>query len=209
MARLLHIEASPRKQRSSSIQVAEAFLLAYREAHPRDQVETLDLWSVELPAFDGETIAAKYRIMHGEEHTASEAEAWSAVVTLFERFASADKYLFSVPMWNFGIPYRLKHFVDVVAQPGLAFAVEPGKGYVGLVTGRPAAVLYARGGRYGDEAGAAQRDFQKSYFDMILRFMGFTSIESVLIEPTQARPDQADAARATATARAEELARRF
>jgi LacI family transcriptional regulator len=34
------------------------------------------------------------------------------------RFLAADRLLFSVPMWNAGIPYVLKQFIDVVSQPG-------------------------------------------------------------------------------------------
>jgi len=30
--------------------------------------------------------------------------AWRAARTTFERFAAADQYMFSVPMWNAGIP---------------------------------------------------------------------------------------------------------
>ena len=65
MSQLLHVEASPRKERSSSLCVARAFLDAYRETHPSDRVETLDLWAIELPEFDGDTIDAKYRIRGG------------------------------------------------------------------------------------------------------------------------------------------------
>ena len=57
-----------------------------------------------------------------------------------EHFKSADKYVFSLPMWNFGIPYKLKHFIDVLVQPGLTFSFSPETGYKGLVTGKPAVV---------------------------------------------------------------------
>jgi FMN-dependent NADH-azoreductase len=33
-----------------------------------------------------------------------------AIEEVIERFKSADWYLFSLPMWNFGVPYVLKHF---------------------------------------------------------------------------------------------------
>ena len=44
---------------------------------------------------------------------------WNKIVELFGRFNSADKYVFSVPMWNFGIPYILKHYIDLITQPAL------------------------------------------------------------------------------------------
>ena len=69
MTRLLHIEASPRKDRSYSIKVATAFLDAYRLANPKHKVETVDLWQLALPEFTSATLDAKYRILHGQQHT--------------------------------------------------------------------------------------------------------------------------------------------
>ena len=31
------------------------------------------------------------------------------MVRFADHFKSADKYIVSLPMWNFGIPYKLKH----------------------------------------------------------------------------------------------------
>ena len=39
MAKLLYVESSPRKQRSASIEVAKAFLDAYRIAHSGDSIQ--------------------------------------------------------------------------------------------------------------------------------------------------------------------------
>ncbi len=208
MAKLLHVEASPRKERSASIAVANAFLDAYREAHPDDEVETWDLWAEPLPEFDGDTLNGKYAIMHGQEHTPEQAAAWQAVESAFERFASADKYVLSSPMWNFGIPYKLKHFVDVVTQPGLSFSFDPETGYTGLVTGKPIALVLARGGSYGDEQTAAL-DLQKAYLDLWLGFIGFEKVEHVLVEPTIGAPDDVAAVKAAATERATAVAAGF
>ena len=50
-------------------------------------------------------------------------------------------------MWNFNVPYKLKHLIDIVVQPALAFAVVEG-GYEGLVKGKPAMLIVARGAAY-------------------------------------------------------------
>ena len=68
MAKLFYIEASPRKKRAYSIKVAQRFFDAYKEANPSHDIETFDLWQTSLPEFDGATIDAKYRILHGEVH---------------------------------------------------------------------------------------------------------------------------------------------
>ena len=43
MPHLLYVEASPRKERSASIEVARAFLDAWRATHPEGKVDMLDV----------------------------------------------------------------------------------------------------------------------------------------------------------------------
>ena len=206
MAKLLYIEASPRKERSSSIAVAKEFLEAYRATNPGDEVETWDLWAEALPEFDGDTINAKYAVMHGKDHSPEQAAAWQAVVAACNRFKSADKYLISLPMWNFGVPYKLKHWVDVIAQPGQTFSFSPDTGYSGLVTGKTAVVVYARGGEYSSSEQVMGYDLQKPYMDLLLGFLGFTDVKNVLVEPTAAAPDDVAKAKESAVAEAKALA---
>ena len=209
MSTLLYIEASPRKDRSSSIAVAHEFLDAYRKANPDHVIDTWDLWDQPLPEFDGDTINAKYAIMHGMEHTAEQASAWQAIVDSCNRFKAADKYLLSLPMWNFGVPYKFKHFADVIAQPGLTFSFSPETGYSGLVTDKPATVVYARGGEYSSSEQVMGYDMQKPYVELLLGFLGFTEVKSVLVEPTAAAPEAVSQARDKAIQEAQTLGGQF
>ncbi|MBV8214452.1 MAG: NAD(P)H-dependent oxidoreductase [Verrucomicrobia bacterium] len=202
MAKLLHIEASPRKDRSRSTQVAHTFLAAYQKSRPDGSIETLDLWATPLPSFNGDTIEAKYAILRGQPHTPGQAEAWKSVVDVIERFKSADKYLFSLPMWNFGVPYILKHYIDVLIQPGLTFSFDPQLGYKGLVTGKKAAAIYARGGAYGPGTGMEDYDLQSKMLAGVLGFIGLTDLVNIFVEPTLAPPEVSEAG----FAKAEELA---
>jgi FMN-dependent NADH-azoreductase len=186
MACLLYIEASPRKERSASIAVANAFIEEYRKTHTDDTVETIDLWRTPLPEFDGEVIDSKYVILHGLEHTESQKLAWNAVEKVISQFTGADKYLFSLPMWNFGIPYKLKHYIDIIVQPGYTFSFSPEEGYKGLVTGKPIAAIYARGGAYGPDTGMASYDLQKTYLELVLGFIGFSDFQAIAVEETLA-----------------------
>ena len=94
-----------------------------------------------------------------------------------------------MPMWNFGIPYKLKQFIDVLVQPGLAFSFSPETGYKGLITGKPAVVIYARGGAYGPGTGMEAYDAQSTYIKQVLGFIGFTSIKEIFVEPTLAKSE--------------------
>jgi len=184
MSKLLYIEASPRKDRSASIEVAESFLSAYQDNDSDNQVETLDLWDFKLPEFDGDTINAKYRVMHGENPSSEESAAWETITKIADQFKEADHYLISTPMWNFSIPYKLKHYIDIISQPGLTWSFSPEEGYQGLVTGKTATLILARGGEYSSSAEAGSMDHQKPYLEMILGFIGITEIKIILIEPT-------------------------
>ncbi len=208
MATLLYIESSPRKTRSKSITAAKAFLEAYKTSHPNDHIVTIDLWEKKLPEFDGFTIDAKYQVLHGQGFSPEQHQAWQAVVDLCEEFKAADKYVISLPMWNFGIPYKLKHYIDVIAQPGQTFRYDPATGYSGLVTGKPITIIYARGGDYSSDE-TKGIDFQKGYLDFLLGFIGFKDVQSILVEPTLAAPDDVRKTEADAISQARKLAATF
>jgi FMN-dependent NADH-azoreductase len=209
MKRLLYIEASPRKKRSSSIEVAKTFLEVFQQSHPESNIETLDLWQKEIPIFDGDVIDAKYAIMHGQSHTEAQRKSWRSVEHVIDDFKRADRYLFSLPMWNFTIPYKLKHYFDVIVQPSYTFSFSPTEGYKGLVTGKPAVLIYSRGGAYGPGTGSETLDFQKTYMETILKFIGFTDIRSITIEPTLASAETKEQAVKNAKEAASELAKNF
>lgn len=208
MSKLIYVESSPRKARSKSITVAKAFLKTYQSANPDDEIVTIDLWEKALPEFDGYTIDAKYQVMRGQGFDDAQATAWQAVVDVCDEFKSADKYLFSLPMWNFGIPYKLKHYIDVLAQPGQTFSFSPDSGYSGLVTGKPVAIVYARGGAYGSDQ-AKGMDFQRSYMELLLGFIGFTDIHPIVFEPTVGAPDDVAKTEEAVIAKAQGLAANF
>ena len=154
MAKLFHIQASPRDRRSASQAVASCFIKSYSATHSGDAVETLDLWKTDLPEINGAMLDAAYAIKHGQAHSPEQMRAWQVIVRIVEHFKSADKYLVSLPMWNFSIPYKLKHYIDLLVHRGLTFSFTPGEGYKGLVTGKPLVAVYARGGAYASGTGA-------------------------------------------------------
>jgi FMN-dependent NADH-azoreductase len=209
MAKLLHILASPRAE-SYSTRVAKAFLDSYREARPDDQIEALDLFQADIPPFNAPEAKAKYAVMAGQTPRDEAEAAWQSVIKTTNHFKGFDKYLLSSPMWNFGIPYRLKQYIDVIAQPGLAFSFSPGKGYTGLVTGRPLMLILARGGAYQTGNPLETFDFQETYLRSVFGFIGFTDIRTVLIQGTlQNKPEQIEADTRKAIAEASDAAMEF
>lgn len=210
MAKLIYVQSSPRGERSKSNTVASEFLNTYKSANPDDEILRINVFEKNLPTFDGFTIGAKYAIMHGNEHCEEEAKAWKWVTELIDEFKSGDKYLFSVPMWNFGIPYRLKQYIDIITQPGYTFGVDDAGNYNGMVTGKPATVIFARGGDYSDTEVEKQVDHQKSYIELLLGFIGFTDIKTVTAQPMlAAEPETAKEKLDKAIEQAKKIAKTF
>ena len=208
MNKLLHISASPRGPRSESLALAATFLDTVREVRPELPIEEYDLWDGTLPAFGPDAAAAKMAIFAGEQPQGAAARAWDAATATFRRFDAADGYLFSVPMWNAGIPYVLKQFIDVVSQPGLVFGFDPEQGYRGLLRGKRAAVIYTSA-VYGPGRGPAfGADFQAPYVEEWLRWAGVDDIRTVHFRPNLATAD-AEADRRAAQAQAIDEAKRF
>jgi len=185
MSKILYIQASPMEDASYSLAVAGEFINAYRQKNSGDEIETFNLFTAQLPTFDGFTVRAKYKILHGQPYTPEESKAWQAIEALIKQFTAADKYVLAVPMWNFGIPYRLKQYIDILVQPTYTFMVTPDGVYKGLVTGKPVFIAYARGGDYTPEQ-ELMLDYQKRYLELILGFMGLTDFRSVVCQPTLA-----------------------
>ena len=208
MSKLLYVKASPRRERSHSVAVADAFAEAYAKTNPSDEIAVLDVFERDLPQFEGDTLQGKYNILHGLEYTAEQRRKWDVVESMVEEFASADKYVFAVPMWNFHIPYRLKHYLDIIIQPSYVFTVTEAGGYQGLLSGK-VYVSYARGGMYGPGTPAQGYNHQSPYMEMILGFMGLTVSCSTAVEGTLLDREAAAESRDRAMEQAEEMARSF
>ncbi len=205
MARLLYVEGSPRKERSISIQAAKAFLDAYKATHPNDTIDVLDIWREDIPVIDQDAFGAKYAGLAGIDRTPAEAAAWAKLDSYAQRFRAADKILIGVPMWNFGIPYRLKQLIDAVSHKDLLFTFDE-RGLNGLLTKSKALVIYARGIGYDGDSGfdSSIWDHQKPYMEIWLKFIGVPVVHSFIIEKTLFEEDKAKI-----TAHADALGRTF
>ena len=211
MAKLLYIDSSLGKARSESIlEVSKTFLESYQETHPNDQLESLNIWDSDLPEMDEQTLDASYAIIHRMNHTPEQVKAWMKVVNLVSQFKAADKYIFTLPMWHLGIPYKLKHYLDLLIHPGQTFQYTFGDQMVGLLTGRPAVVIYSRFDGYGRGSGYENFESQKRFMEKALRLIGFARIHSiVVIEPLPGSQNCSDPDNARAKDQAIRMAASF
>ena len=203
MTKLLHIIASPRDVDSKSNALALAYIKAQRRFNPDLTVDTLDLWREPLPEFDGDQAAAKMTFFGVGELDGTRKTAWEEIVRITQRFIDADHYVLGVPMWNGGIPYRLKLYIDILTQPGLLFGFDPATGYSGLLKDKKATVFYTSGVYAQGVPAAFGLDFQSNYLDWWLKFIGVSDVETIRFQPTLLSADPAKGFEdALATARA-------
>ena len=206
--KLLHVIASPRGERSASNQVAQAFIDTIMAVHPGSSCDTLDVWHTELPAFDGPALDAKYAALEGRTRSNEQLAVWEQIKTLAARFHAAEVILFSVPMWNLGIPYRLKHLIDAVSQKDVLFTFDE-RGLLGLLGGRKVVVIGARGVAMAASDVASTADFQNDYMAAWARMVGIDDFYSVHVEKTLYGAEQDHASRALACEKARALAKSF
>jgi len=185
MNTLLHIIATPRGADSRTLKVTAAFLEGFRDRHPECRIDTLNLYDEKLPELTARQLDGKYALLGGKDLTGELEKAWRGILKQIERFLSADAYLISAPMWNFSIPYPLKHYIDVILQPQYLFRYTA-KGPEGLVKGRKMAVITSRGGDYGEGSPFRPYDFQEPYLKAVFGFAGITDITFINAQPMDA-----------------------
>ena len=168
----LFLSASPRKENSRSRLLSNVLLEKLKSKNPDMSVDSMDLFEVDLPDILQYTADAKYETMMGGSPADSN---WEKVLEMSRDFASYDCYVLGVPMWNFTIPYKLKHYIDVVVQPGVCFHYTQ-NGPEGMLSGKKMYIVATHGGDY-SQAPFNQFNFLEPYLRSIFGFIGITDIE--------------------------------
>ena len=197
--RLLHIVATPRGLASNTGRISSVLLDELDARYDDLVVTTLDLFSADLPAVAGVNIKSKYALMTGQPLDEASLSSWREIEKTIEGFLDADMYLMTVPMWNFGIPYALKYYIDAIVQPGYLFTYDELGQPHGLVLDRKLVCITSRGADYSSPPLAAL-DFVETYLRSILGFVGITDVKFFNVQPMDISPDARKAALRTAVA---------
>jgi FMN-dependent NADH-azoreductase len=180
--KFLEIQSSPRGESSDSITLTQSFIEACKSDNTSIIVDTLNVWHERLPEFDYEAIGAKYKAVKHETMTEAESNVWERIKLLIHRFQNADRIVLGTPMWNFGLPYKLKQLIDLVAQRNYLFTYD-GKQYGPLLKVEKAIAVYTRGSRYLEGTPIPPSfDHQAPYLDFWLRQVGVRDLRSVIVD---------------------------
>lgn len=175
MSRVLVIESSARKEGSVSRQLTTEFLANWKAAHPDDEIVVRDLANEPVPHLDIDLLGG------WTKPAGQQSEAEKAALARSERLTAellgADVLVLAAPMYNFAIPSTLKAWLDHVLRAGVTFKYTE-NGPQGLLTGKRAFVLTARGGIYA----GSPLDHQEPYLRQALGFIGIHDVSFIHAE---------------------------
>ena len=200
MSQVLLITSSPRVD-SHSTHVARKLAERLASRDGSSLVER-DLARRPLPHIDD--IFAVARNTPPQLLTSVQKSALSLSDELLAELFAADTLVVAAGMINFGIPSSLKAYVDHVVRPGVTFRYGE-KGPEGLVKGKKAYIVVARGGVY-SEGPMQAFNFQDPYLKVALGFIGITDLEVIAVEGIAFGPEAAGRAVRTALGRVEAIA---
>jgi FMN-dependent NADH-azoreductase len=184
MTHLLHLDTSPRGERSHSRRMTREFVERWQQAHPNDTVAYRDIGRNPIPHVDESWIAAAFT--SPEQHTSELREAIHLSDLLVDEFLAADIYVIGAPMYNFSISSGFKAYIDQIVRVGRTVAFEPSDTanvFKPLVLGKKMYIIEARGDSGFQPGGQYENmNFHDPYLIAVFGFMGITDITFVHVE---------------------------
>ena len=212
MASLLYITANPKSvENSYSLTVGKAFLETYKQHYPQDNISIINLYTMEkLPYIDADLFSGWGKLEMGtsfESLSDNEKEKIMRINELSDQFVNADKYVFVSPLWNLSIPPRMKAYIDTICIADKTFKYTD-NGPVGLLENKKAVHIQACGGIY-SKGPAKEFEFGDRYIRAVLKFLGVTDIQSIIVEGMNQFPEKAEEIKTLAIEHAKKVATNF
>lgn len=184
MTHLLHIDASPRGERSHSRRMTREFVEQWQQAHLSDTVTYRDIGRNPVPYVDESWIAAAFT--PPEEHTPEQREAIRFSDRLVDEFLAADVYVIGVPMYNFSVPGVFKSYIDQIVRVGRTVAFESNHAvnvFKPLVLGKKMFIVESRGDSGFHPGGQYENmNHHDPYLVTVFGFIGITDITFIHVE---------------------------
>jgi FMN-dependent NADH-azoreductase len=184
--RTLVITASILGENGQSKALAEHFIA---QAESRDGIEVThrDLVASELPHLNLAEFGS-WQVAEAER-SAEQRELAARSDALIEELKAHDVVVLAVPMYNFGIPSQLKAWFDRVMRAGVTFRYTE-NGPQGLMEGKRAVILAARGGQYA----GTEMDTQTPHLKLMLGMIGIKEVDTIFAEGLNMGEGKRDAA---------------
>lgn len=197
MSEILLVTSSPRGPMSYSTKVARSLAEELAESRPGTRIVVRDLASDPLPHIGADFLSGL--AAPAETRTAGQAAAVALSDDIIAEVFAADIIVIASAMINFGLSSTLKTWFDYLLRSGGTFKYSD-KGAEGLVKGKKAYIVEARGGIY-SQGPMKAADFQEPYLKQLLSFIGITDVETIMVEGVAFGPEVAEKAFAAALAK--------
>jgi len=203
MKTVLVVNSSPRGEQSQSNGAASRLVEEFTALHPQLEVVVRDVAKQAIPHVGEAFVSGMF--LSPEQRSPEQADAIALSDTLIDELFAADLLVLAVPMHNFGLPSALKAWIDHVVRARRTFSYTE-KGPEGLLKGKQAIVVVARGGVY-SEGPMKALDFQESYLRSVLGFIGITDVRVLRVEGLAMGEAAVKSALASAKVQTDELVR--
>jgi FMN-dependent NADH-azoreductase len=141
--KVMHVDASAKRERSNSRALSRYFLERLREQHVDLEVDYLDL-TVDTPPHVTEAFAIATYTPAGQRTQAMKATLASSDA-LCARLLAADALVFAMPMYNWSMPSAFKAFIDSVTRTSLTYVFEDDGRTVGQLGRQKVLFITSRG----------------------------------------------------------------
>jgi FMN-dependent NADH-azoreductase len=185
---ILQINASIRGAASHSSRLASEVVARLQGAG--DTVQLRDLGANPPATIDPAALQALFT--PAEQRTPEQAARVAQDDALIAELQAADTLVIGMPMYNFTVPVQFKSWLDAICRAQVTFRYTA-NGPEGLLTGKRAVIVLARGGNYTPDS-----DTQVPYLRQVLGFVGITDITFIHAEGLNLGPDAEAAALASA-----------
>jgi FMN-dependent NADH-azoreductase len=161
MTTILHLDASPRTDRSISRRLSRRFVDEWRTHRSTDRIIHRDLAIDPPPHVTQAWIAACFTPNEKRDAAMRRDLSWSdAAISELE---AADLIVLGTPMYNYGMPSALKAWFDQVIRVGRTFSFDLARGdwpLEPMMSGKRLVVLSSRG-EFGFEPGGPRARFNQ------------------------------------------------
>ncbi len=165
---ILRIDSSPMGVASQSRKATDQFM---ETLHASTLVHR-DLCNPTLPHFDATWVGANFT--PADSRSDEQLQALALSDQLVEEVRNSERIIISAPVYNFGVPARLKNWIDHVTRVGVTFRYGA-NGPEALLEDRPVHIIVSSGGT---QIGSPL-DFHSPYLRHILGFIGLRDVSFV------------------------------
>jgi len=178
----IHCNPKPVEQ-SACRTVAQRLTDRLQDLYPGCTVTRHDLYLENIPEMDLACYERRAELMGADDSTDPEVrEKIARIRELAEELLLCDRLILAAPMWNLGLPGRLKNYLDTIVLQGTTVEIRD-SGIHGLLGDRERKALFIQscGGRFG-HAPLSLLNLGWHQVRMVLSALGFASVRLLPVD---------------------------